>query len=1412
MRFIRIMAVLLLSPLAALAQEQEDKSRIEGWLQDALSGAGRDVTVTGFQGALSSNATLEELTIADEDGVWLRLQDASLVWSRSALLAGRLEVDELIVDRVELTRLPEGGEVVSPEDSQATEFSLPDLPVTVNVQKVQAGQVVLGEAVIGEPATLSLDGSFRLADGTAQAQLDVVRRDRDDALRFTGGFSNETRVLALDLDLSEAANGLVSKLLRVPNAPSLRLTLNGEAPLDDFTADLTLATNEVERFGGTVRIGAAEGQTTGGYAFGADLSGDLRVLVAPDVAPFFGQSSELRVSGRTASDGRLLLDQFKLATAALDLDGSVALGADGWPERFDLMGQIDGDGQVRLPFGGQDAAIGSARLSAQFDAAEGNRWTARISATEFSNAELALAKANITGGGLLDRAASPAFTADLDVLLDGVAPQDPALAQAIGSSPEGRIELAWQPDAPLDIRVLRVESGDLRVDATAEVDNLAEGIPITGHASIAAGDLSRFAALADRDLGGAADLTVDGSATLLGGAFDGTVEARTQDLRVDVPRLAPILRGASTLTIRARRTTSGTFLDALDLQNDAVRARASGQLDPESGNLTLEARLNDVSLVEPGLSGPATLDTALSWDATERLRLSRLVASVAGAELRATGSLVPDDPDLPAEGQATLVVNDLSRFSQVAGRDLAGAAELTVTGEGHLRGEMFDAKLEAVTRDLGVGVAQIAPALRGQTTLSVAARRDQAGAVLERFELRNEALRATASGRLDDANGQLSLDARIEDAALVEPRLSGPATLDTALTWDPQLEELTISRLSAALAEAQVTASGSVQPMDADLPVEGQVSFTAPDLSRFAALAGRPLAGRAEGTLEGEATLRGRSFDITTSIEGRALRTGLSQVDRLLGGTLDLAAKAAFGDDRINVDYLQMRSAQLRVNASGAGPGAPVSLTARLADVGLLAPGFNGPASITGNVTPRDGRTDELGVTLDATGPGGITARVSGTVRELGKRLSLNATGQAPLGLVNGFIAPRSVEGMANFDLSVNGAPSLDAVSGRAVIDNARVALPALNTSLSQVTGTVRLDSGRAVTDIGGTAGAGGTFRICGPITLSGGIPAELAIALDSLGVVNPNLYSTALDGVVTVRGPLTGGAVIGGNIMLGRTELQVPSGSSGAGGKAAQVRHVNEPEKVRATRRRAGLIKQEKGRPVSFPLNLSISAPQQIFVRGRGLDAELGGQLQLGGTTADVRASGLFELVRGRIDVLGQRLTLTEGSITLRGTLDPFLRFVAETQAEDVTVRIILQGQASSPSVSFEAEPDMPQEEALALLLFGRGLNEISAFQAAELLAAVATLSGQRSGGLQGGLRSALGLSDLDVTSTDEGATQFEAGAYLSGNLYSSVTVDTDGNQQINLNLDVSNTVTVKGRTGTDGDTGIGIFFEKDY
>lgn len=1227
-----------------LSAQDDDRERglLQGFIEDNLSDVGRDVRITGFQGALSSRASLDELTIADGEGVWLTLRDVTLDWTRSALLRGRLEVNQLTAAEIIMPRKPVPEDGLEPEDAQASPFALPDLPVAVNIGRISAARVDLGAPVLGEAVALSVEGAVSLEAGDGSTDLDITRLDGDGSLRLNAGYSNETRILALDLDVNEGPGGIVAGLLNLPERPALGLTLAGEAPLDDYEARLTLSRNDVPRLTGTLRLqGDPE---TGARRFEAALGGDVRPFFTPELQGFFGDRSRMRLTGQTRPDGGTVIDDFTLTTERLRLAGSLELDAGGWPLRLALDGELGAGGALlRLPMAGPPTRLRHAALSARYDAAEGQGWQATALVTELQREGLRIREARLEGSGRILRDAVRSVQAELKFGMRGFVDEtDAALTQAVGAAPEGRLDVRWQEGQPLEITRLDVTSGDVELTAEGRVDGLADGFPVMGRATVTAADLGRFSGLAGRELSGRAETTLQGQGTLLSGAFDLALEADTEGLALDVARLDPVLAPQTRLRATARRDETGTVLDRLQVWNSAVQADVSGRLDAQSGALDLTLALSDVALVEPKLDGPAELRGGLGWTSGGALVLEDLRATVAGAELSATGRVSPEDATLPVDGRMTLTAPDLRRFARLAGRPIAGAIDLSASGDGQVQG------------DTG------------------------------RFEL---------------------------------------------------------------------------------------------------------------------------------SLEGRDLRSGLTELDRLIAGRMTADMVIRRQDARIVLDRLTMDGGRISLSARGSDPDAPIVVNGRLDDLALLAPGFNGPVEAAGQVTMRDDAGRDIGVDLGLTGPGGTTAKLTGSVLDLGQRLALKASGTLPLGLANAFIAPRTVSGTANYDLSIDGAPALSSVSGRVDLADGQVSLPTLNGALDDLSGRISLAGARAALDLNARGREGGTIRATGTVGLAAPYPADVVATLTSVGHSDPDLYRTEVSGTVTLRGPVTGAALLSGALTLGPTEIRVPTSATANVGLLPQIRHINPPDYVTETRRRAGLIAEEESTPgPGRRLDITISAPNRIFVRGRGLDAELGGALRLQGTTSNVIPSGTFQLQRGRLDILGQRLTLSEGLIDLRGAFDPYLEFVAETEVEDMTVQVIIRGLASAPEIIFSSAPELPQEEVVARLLFGRGIDTISPFQAAQLAAAVATLTGGVDGGLFGGVRNALGLSNLDVTSTAEGATAFTAGAYISENIYSEVTADSEGNQKIDLNLDLTRSVTVRGSVGTDGDTGVGIFFERDY
>ncbi|MEB8385805.1 translocation/assembly module TamB domain-containing protein [Rhodobacteraceae bacterium KMM 6894] len=1231
---------------------EDERGYLQAFLEDNLSSAGREVRIIGLTGALSSEATIDSLSIADDDGVWITLSDVVLDWRRAALLAGRLEVDKLSAKTIDLARLPVTPEGLTPERSVATTFSLPELPVSVSIGEISAETVLLGEPILGTPVELTLTGSMTLAGGEGASKLEIERTDAPGSFLLDAAYSNATDILTLDLALEEQPGGIATTLLNLPDSPALSLTINGTGPLSDYTAEISLETDDKPRLTGEVTIAEvardpdqpADPSEGSARRFTATLEGDLTPLLAAEHRRFFGPDSGLEVSGVRAADGALDISTLSLSAAALSLDGSLSLTPDGWPRQFQLQGTLGDGTRLLLPTPDADTWITSAKVSAGFNAAAGSEWQANLSFDGLEQGPFTIDKGALLANGVIAPDAVDAVSALVSFAVEGLNHTDPALARAMGSAVNGVTAVKWGKSSPLELRNMDLRAGDVRLTGGVLMEGLENGFPTTANVRLVTADLSRFAPLLDRPLAGSADARINGNGTLLGGMFDVTLKARTRDLVLDIPRLDPLLRGTSVLEMTARRDTVGTTLDRLDVRNDAATIAATGFTDDTGGRATLSATLTDMALVEPKLPGKATVSTDAVW--------------------------------------------------QFGG-------------------------------------------------------------------------------------------------------------------------DVTVNSLTLTLADAVVNANGTVSTGDAGLPVRGQVSGQIGDLSRFAALAGMRLAGQVDLALEGSGQIEAQTFDITTDLNGSGLRTGIAELDKLLSGQLSLSAQAGRTKDAIDIRRIALSSGQMELTALAISDavGAPLNITARLANLGLFAPDFKGPISATGTVNLIGPDARQITVDLNAQGPGGTTARVAGDILEQGARMNLSAVGTAPLGLANSFIAPQLLQGTASYDLRVDGAPGLSALSGSLRTTDARLAMPGVGLAIEQGNGTVDLSSGRANIDFAGQFRDGGSLRVNGPVTLSAPFNGDLTAVVANMTLTDNLIYTTTVDGTLTMAGPLTGGAKIGGTVTMGKTEVRIPSSTAASSVLFDDLKHVGEPARVTRTRRFAGLIKAEgtkTSRP--YPLDIQINAPNRLFVRGRGLDAELGGKIRVTGTTHDVVPSGYFQLIRGRLDILGKRLTLTEGLVDLRGALDPYLKFVAETDVDETTVQIIVEGLASEIEITFQSQPELPQEEVVSLLLLGRSLDQISPFQAAQLASAVATLAGRGGDGVVGNLRKAVGLSDLDVTQTDDGATEVSAGAYISEKVYSEVSADSDGRQEINLNLDLSRSVTVKGGVSNDGGTGIGIYFEKDY
>ena len=256
MRFLFVIWFCLL-PFSLHAQssdpDEAEKGVLTRWLETNLSGAGREVRIEGFAGALSSTATLDKLTVADDKGIWITIENATLDWSRSALLRGNLEVEELTAQSIDLVRWPETDP--STPSPEASEFKLPELPVAVQIKNVAADSLTLGELILGEAAVVSLSGQLELVSGQGTADIAIDRiDDKAGSLGLKADYNNTTSMLNLALQVVEEEDGILVNLLSVPDRPSVDFEIEGSGPTSDFLARVALETNGAPRITGEIQL------------------------------------------------------------------------------------------------------------------------------------------------------------------------------------------------------------------------------------------------------------------------------------------------------------------------------------------------------------------------------------------------------------------------------------------------------------------------------------------------------------------------------------------------------------------------------------------------------------------------------------------------------------------------------------------------------------------------------------------------------------------------------------------------------------------------------------------------------------------------------------------------------------------------------------------------------------------------------------------------------------------------------------------------------------------------------------------------------------------------------------------------------------------------------------------------------
>jgi translocation and assembly module TamB len=937
-------------------------------------------------------------------------------------------------------------------------------------------------------------------------------------------------------------------------------------------------------------------------------------------------------------------------------------------------------------------------------------------------------------------------------------------------------------------------------------------------------DLAPFAAAGGTDLSGSADLN------LRAAIQDATTNAAVEGRVAITGGMAPVpalIGDEGRIDLAASMHGQAVAISRLKVNGKALEVSANGSVSEQTIDLDWTVALTDLAAIKPDLSG--RMDA--KGHAGGSLNDLTVQADI-GADLAAKGyssghiTARVDASGLPATPHATINAGGMLLDAPLAlalTADQANGAVKVDIGQASWKslqaGGTFSLTPPAVipTGNLHIDLGRLADLepLLGRPIVG------QANATLDSDD---KAARLMVTMRDMSVPGTVAIGKAVLNATVADP--TGRPTIDGTFSADG------ISAATAKSISARVTAKGPLDALGITVAADApSVAGGSANLNTAGTLniQDRSLAlDRMEASWKQQALklLAPARFSFADGVTMDRLRLGFRQAELTVSGSagtkLDLTATlrnlpadvASIADPSLAADGVIAVDA--RLSGTSTRPEGTIKLTADRVHL-RQGPGQALPAAnLAANVTLL-GTSARIDTKLSA-GPSHLALTGTAPLSSLGG-LDLQTNGRVDLAMLDPLLAAqgRRARGVVTLDAAIKGTTVAPLVQGSAELRGGDVADYALGARINDLAATIQA-SGDTIrlASFSGKAGPG-TLGGNGTISLAGTMPVDLHFTANNARPLSSDLLTALIDANLTVQGDVKGDIQAGGTLHVRRADIRIPD-KLPTSIAVLPVRNANAPPPP----------PPETAPQSTIALNLTIDAPQQVFIRGRGLDAELGGTIHIRGTATAPIPDGGLHLRRGTLSVIGTTLNFTEGTIDFNGAglSDPAVHFVATSTTATIVATLTVSGSAKDPKITLSSVPDLPQDEILSQLLFNTSTSKLSPFQLAQIAAALASLSGATSGvgdPLES-IRSGLGLDRLSVGSSRTGGPTLEAGRYLARGVYLGAKQSASGGgSQATIQVDIakglklettagSGSTSATGATSSADAASVGLTYQFEY
>lgn len=392
----------------------------------------------------------------------------------------------------------------------------------------------------------------------------------------------------------------------------------------------------------------------------------------------------------------------------------------------------------------------------------------------------------------------------------------------------------------------------------------------------------------------------------------------------------------------------------------------------------------------------------------------------------------------------------------------------------------------------------------------------------------------------------------------------------------------------------------------------------------------------------------------------------------------------------------------------------------------------------------------------------------------------------------------------------ITGTPNDPQIRGSLSTNNGRIESPVTGMVLTGVVAKGRFGGSSLVID-DFSANAGKDGKLNGKASFSISAANGFGMNIDAQAT---NATLIARDDLgATITGPLriksdASGGTISGDVTLNRSSYRLGKATAAAAIPTLNVKEINRINQDEAS----------KGAARPWQLAIKARAPNRAFVTGLGIDSEWRADLDIGGSVLAPAITGRANLVRGGYEFAGRRFDLARGQIRFLGEIpaDPVLDILANGDTQGLSASIHVTGTGLKPEITFSSTPALPQDELLSRLLFGTSITNLSAPEAVQLAAAVASLRGGGNGlNPINALRNAIGLDRLRILPADTVTgqrTSIAAGKYITRRAYVEIITDGQGYSATRAEFQITRWLSLLSSISTIGRQSATVRVSKDY